>query len=77
MRATARDLVPRRDAGAEVQELADPRFSGQEAHRPTKEHPVRAGSGDHVEVNLHDLLPDRPVGGEVVLPRASNHCFGY
>jgi hypothetical protein len=67
MRATARDLVPRRDAGADVQELADPCFSGQEAHRPTKERPVRARASDHVRVSLHDLLPDRPVGGEVTL----------
>jgi hypothetical protein len=61
-------ITRRRDAGADVQELPDPRLDREEPHYPAQECPVRAAHANHVRVSLQDLLADGPVSGKVVLP---------
>jgi hypothetical protein len=65
--ATLVDVAGGRDAGADVQELADPGLAGQPAHGPAEEGPL----GPHLGADGGHLLGDGvahgPVGGEVVL----------
>jgi hypothetical protein len=56
-----------RQAGADVQELADAGLAGQVADRPAEKCPVGAGLLDDARQHLHDLLTDLPVDREVVL----------
>src|ERR1017187_10296111 len=55
-----------RDAGANVQELADA-AAGEVAHYPPEKAPVGAYPGNDLGAELHDLLPHRPVRREMVL----------
>ena len=69
-RDVLRDLVGvvrGRDAGADVEELADARLPGQVTHRAGQEGAVGADRVDDVRIGLDRLLAGRPVGGEVVL----------
>src|ERR1035437_1778441 len=56
----------RRDAGANVQELADA-AAGEVAHHPPEKAPVGAYPGNDLGAELHDLLPHRSVRREMVL----------
>src|SRR5690348_5088048 len=58
-----------RDAGADVEELADPGFGGEEADGPPEERPVGAGSESRVRIKCEGCVPDSTVGG-VVVPAA-------
>jgi hypothetical protein len=62
------DVIRRRNAGADTQELPDPRLARQETHRPAKKCPVRTDPGDQVGRGLQGLITDCPVSGEVVFP---------
>jgi hypothetical protein len=53
------------DAGADVEELADPRFAGQVADRPAEERPVGVGTGGQVGIDLQPGIGGRPVSGVV------------
>src|SRR5262249_43294468 len=69
-RDVLRDLVGvvrGRDAGADVEELADPRLPGQVTHRAGQEGAVGADRVNDVRIGLDRLLTGRPVGGEIVL----------
>src|ERR1039457_58594 len=55
-----------RDAGANVQELADA-AAGEVAHHPPEKAPVGAYPGNNLRAELHDLLPHLPVRREMVL----------
>ena len=61
-------VVRRRDAGPDIQELADLAVPGQEAHRPGEERPVGPCGQPDLREGLDRLLARGPVGGEVVLP---------
>jgi hypothetical protein len=60
-------VVLGRDAGADVQELAQPGLVGQVAHGAAEELPVGADAGDDERVVGDRGLGGLPVGGEVVL----------
>jgi hypothetical protein len=57
----------RRDAGADVEELADARLPGEVADDPPEECPVRPHGEGHIRPRLEPCLNRRPVGGVVVL----------
>ena len=59
------DLVSvarRRDAGADVEELPDPRLPGEVADGTAEERAVRVGAGDQLRVDLERRLSGCPVG---------------
>jgi len=60
-----------RNAGADVQELAYPRLSGEVADGATEERPVRARGEEHLRVDLQPRLDGGPVGREVVFAAQS------
>jgi hypothetical protein len=61
------DVAGGGDAGADVQELADTRLTGQVLHGAAQEGPLLAHLGADRGDLLGDGLSDRLVGGEVVL----------
>jgi hypothetical protein len=70
-RNALRDLVGvvrRRDAGADVEELADARLTGEEADRAGQERPVGADRPGPLRIGLQRHVRGGPVGREVVLP---------
>src|SRR5919198_214577 len=54
-------------AGADVQELGDPRLADQVADRAAQERPVGPGQGDDVREHIGDPVTDRAVDRVVVL----------
>jgi hypothetical protein len=56
-----------RDAGADVEELPDPRLAGEVTDGPAEKRAVRVGTRGQVRVDLERCLGDRPVGGVIVL----------
>jgi hypothetical protein len=60
-------VVGRRQAGADVEELADPGLGDQVPHGPAQERPVGPGRADDVGQEPAHLLTHGPVGREVVL----------
>ena len=60
-------VVRRRQAGADVEELADALARRQVAHRAGEEPPVGLDRQDRLRVDLQRLLADLPVDREVVL----------
>src|SRR6266571_1717196 len=60
-------VVGGRQAGADVQELADPRLAGQVPDRAAQERPVSAGEAGDVREHRHDLVTDHAVGRVMVL----------
>ena len=60
-------IARRRDAGADVQELADPRVGGKVADDAPEERAVRAAADGYPGVGLEPCLHGRPVGCVVVL----------
>ena len=66
----AGDLVHvarRGQAGADIQELGQPRLTDQMADGPPQEGPVGLGDGGRIRGNPHHRFDDLTVGGEIVL----------
>ena len=61
-------VVRGRQAGADVQELADPGLAHQVPHRPPQEGPVPARRADDVRMSRDHTFSGYPVDGEVILP---------
>ena len=55
-------------AGADVQELPDPRVAGQVPHRPAQEPAVGPGGHRGIRHRRQQFPRSRPVGGEIILP---------
>jgi hypothetical protein len=60
-------VAPSGQPRADIQELADPDFTGQVADGPAEEVPLRAGGAHDAREDLDHLVTGRAVGGEVVL----------
>jgi len=61
-------VVRGRDAGADVEELADSRIFSQIAHCAGQEGTIGANRVNDIWIGLDRLLAGHPVGGEIVLP---------
>jgi hypothetical protein len=61
------DVAAGRHAGADVEELAQPRLGGQVAGGAGEKLPVGVRGRDHGRVDPHRLLGRFPVHGEVIL----------
>jgi hypothetical protein len=59
-------VVRRGYAGADIEELGNPGFGGEEAHGAGEERPVGAHRLDDARVGGHDRVARRTVDGEVV-----------
>ena len=60
-------VVRCRDAGADVEKLADSRIFSQIAHCAGQEGTIGANRVNDIWIGLDRLLTGRPVGGEIVL----------
>src|SRR6266487_45603 len=60
-------IVDGRQAGADVQELADARPGGQVPDGPGEKVPVGAGRADQLRDERENLVPDLPVNGVMIL----------
>jgi hypothetical protein len=76
-------VVHRRQSGADVQELPDPRLADQEPHDPAQEHPVGARMADDIGQHGRDLIAHLTVDRVIVLAAqilvicwASTHTCG-
>jgi len=62
------DIAGIRDAGANVDDLAYSRLTGQELHDAVQERPVGAGDVTHLGSGAQHLPGGRPVDGIVFFP---------
>jgi hypothetical protein len=68
-------VAGRRDAGPDVEELADLRLGGEVADSAAEERPVCLRGEGHLRVDLEHRLGRRPVSGVIVL--AAQHVVVY
>src|SRR5262249_9247692 len=61
-------VVRGRDTGADVQELHDPRLTGQVTHHPDQQRTVRPHGGDDTGIGLDDRITSCSVSSKMVLP---------
>jgi hypothetical protein len=61
-------IVRGRDAGADVEKLADSRIFSQIAHCTGQKGTIGANRENDIWIGLDRLLTGHPVGGEIVLP---------